>query len=79
MARKLSVWGMGAHEILQDLVRYWASSVGRLRLLILPPFSPHPNTEEWAWSWLKRHKLGKALVAGQDQCRTLLDRYLRSL
>ena len=31
------------------------------------------------WNWLKRHKLGKACVAGPNQFRTLADRYLRSL
>ena len=58
---------------------YVASTDGRLRLFILPPYSPHLNPDEWVWNWLKRHKLGKARVAGPDQFRTLVDRYLRSL
>lgn len=58
---------------------YVASTNGRLRLFILPPYSPHLNPDEWVWNWLKRHKLGKARVAGPDQFRTLVDRYLRSL
>lgn len=56
-----------------------ASTEGRLRLFILPPYSPHLNPDEWVWNWLKRHKAGKARVAGPDQFRTLVDRYLRSL
>jgi transposase len=58
---------------------YVASTDGRLRLFILPPYSPHLNPDEWVWNWLKRHKLGKARVAGPDQFRTLVERYLRSL
>jgi len=58
---------------------YVASTAGQLRLFILPPYSPHLNPDEWVWNWLKRHKLGKACVAGPNQFRTLVDRYLRSL
>jgi len=58
---------------------YVASTNGRLRLFILPPYSPHLNPDEWVWNWLKRHKIGKARVAGPDQFHTLVERYLRSL
>jgi transposase len=58
---------------------YVASTEGRLRLFILPPYSPHLNPDEWVWNWLKRHKLGKARIAGPGQLRTLVERYLRSL
>lgn len=58
---------------------YVASTEGRLRLFILPPYSPHLNPDEWVWNWLKRHKVGKARVSGPDQFRTQIDRYLRSL
>ncbi len=58
---------------------YVASTNGRLRLFILPPYSPHLNPDEWVWNWLKRHKIGKTRVAGPDQFRILVDRYLRSL
>lgn len=56
-----------------------AGTNGRLRLFILPPYSPHLNPDEWVWNWLKRHKVGKARVVSPDQFRTLIDRYLRSL
>ena len=56
-----------------------AGTNGRLRLFILPPYSPHLNPDEWVWNWLKRHKIGKARVAGPNQFRTLVERYLRSL
>ena len=37
------------------------------------------NPDEWVWNWLKRHKVGKARIAGPDQVRALINRYLRSL
>jgi len=58
---------------------YLASTPGRLRPFILPPYSPHLNPDEWVWNWLERHRIGKACVAGPNQFRTLADRYLRSL
>jgi transposase len=58
---------------------YVDSTDGRLRLFILPPYSPHLNPDEWVWNWLKRHTLGKACMAGSDQFRVLVDRFLRSL
>lgn len=59
--------------------KYVEDTKGRLRLFILPPYSPHLNPDEWVWNWLKNHKLGKARVAGPDQFRTLVHRYLRQL
>ena len=59
--------------------KYVEGTNGRLRLFILPPYSPHLNPDEWVWNWLKNHKLGKARVAGPDQFRTLVNRYLRQL
>ena len=56
-----------------------ASTQGRLRLFILPPYSPHLNPDEWVWNWLKRHKLGRAFVSGPDQFRSLVNRYLCQL
>ena len=34
---------------------YVASTNGRLRLVILPPYSPHLNPDEWVWNWLEQH------------------------
>jgi hypothetical protein len=56
-----------------------ATTVGRSRLFILSSDSPHHNPDAWVWNRLKRHKIGKARVAGPDQFRSLVDRYLRSL
>jgi len=55
------------------------STQGKLRLFILPPYSPHLNPDEWVWNWLKNHKLGRATVSGPDQFRSIVRRYLCQL
>lgn len=56
-----------------------ASTEGKIRLFILPPYSPHLNPDEWVWNWLKNHKLGRATVSGPDQFRSIVKRYLSQL
>jgi transposase len=58
---------------------YVATTNGRLRLFVLPPYSPHLNPDEWVWSWLKSHRLGRATVSGSDQFRAMVNRYLTQL
>jgi transposase len=55
------------------------STDGRLRLFILPPYSPHLNPDEWVWNWLKNHKLGRKSVSGPDHFRSVVKRYLSQL
>jgi len=55
------------------------STEGKIRVFILPPYSPHLNPDEWVWNWLKNHKLGRASVSGPDQFRTIVKRYLSQL
>ena len=52
---------------------------GKLRLFILPPYSPHLNPDEWVWNWLKKHNLGKAHVSGPDQFRQTVNHFMRRL
>jgi len=56
-----------------------ASTEGKLRLFILPPYSPHLNPDEWVWNWLKNHKLGRASISGPDQFRSIVKKYLCQL
>jgi transposase len=58
---------------------YVAKTGGKLRLFILPPYSPHLNPDEWVWNWLKKHKLGKARNTGPDKLKELLMKYMRKL
>ena len=55
------------------------STAGKLRLYILPPYSPNLNPDEWVWNWLKRHNLGKTAIKGPDQLRNLVFHFLRRL
>lgn len=56
-----------------------AGTDGKLRLFILPPYSPHLNPDEWIWNWLKKHNLGKLSVSGPDQFRESVKRCMRRL
>ena len=77
---EFALWALAMiRELIRDQfgVRLSEVSDGRLRLLILRPYSPHLNLDEWVWNWLKRQKIGKARVAGPDQFRTLVEHYPR--
>ena len=58
---------------------YVATTEGKLRLFILPPYSTHLNPDEWVWNWLKKHKLGKARITGPDQLKELAMKYMHKL
>lgn len=58
---------------------YVATTDGKLRLFILPPYSPHLNPDEWVWNWLKKHNLGKVNVTGPDQFRETVSHFMRRL
>ena len=58
---------------------FFAETKGKLRLFILPPYSPHLNPDEWVWNWLKNHKIGKAQITGPDQFRRIVARCMRKL
>jgi transposase len=56
-----------------------ATTDGKLRLFILPPYSPHLNPDEWVWNWLIKHNLGKTQVSGPDLFRAAVSRFMRRL
>ena len=58
---------------------YVAKTEGRLRLFVLPPYSPHLNPDEWAWAWLKKHQLGRRTVGSKDEFTAMVKRQLRRL
>ena len=58
---------------------YVAKTGGRLRLFVLPPYSPHLNPDEWAWAWLKKHQLGRRTVGSKDEFTAMVKRQLRRL
>jgi len=56
-----------------------ATTDGKLRLFILPPYSPHLNPDEWVWNWLKKHNLGKTQISGPDQFKAAVNLFMRRL
>ena len=55
------------------------STEGRLRLFYLPPYSPELNPDEWVWSNLKTHGLGRQAFTGPEDLKTKVLARLRSL
>jgi len=74
----LVVDGHPVHRIrqVQDFVK---STEGRLRLFYLPPYSPELNPDEWVWSNLKTHGLGRQAFTGPEDLKTKVLARLRSL
>ena len=70
---------------------YVQSLQGKLRLFILPPYSPEPNPGELVWNDVRNNAIGRALVHGSADlmravvavawviCRTLRRSPVRSL
>ena len=74
----LVVDGHPVHKA-KAVTKFVESTEGRLRLFILPPYSPHLNPDEWVWNWLKNHNLGRGTVSGPDQFRAMVRRALHRL
>ena len=55
------------------------STKGRLRLFLLPPYSPELNPDEYVWNDLKNHGIGKKVITGPDQMKRDVIIHLRSL
>src|SRR5512144_3025082 len=51
---------------MQDFV---ASTNGRLRLFLLPGYSPELNPDEWVWKNIKADRVGRAGVTGADDLK----------
>src|SRR5512144_2852508 len=46
-----------------------ASTNGRLRLFLLPGYSPELNPDEWVWKNIKADRVGRAGVTGADDLK----------
>lgn len=55
------------------------STEGKLRLFILPPYSPELNPSELVWNNLKTHRIGRKMIAGPDDLKQKVISGLRSL
>lgn len=55
------------------------STDGKLRLFILPPYSPELNPDELVWNNLKNHRIGRKMITGPDDLKQKIISSLRSL
>lgn len=46
-----------------------AATNGRLRLFLLPGYSPELNPDEWVWKNVKADRIGRAGVTGPDDLK----------
>ena len=56
-----------------------AATKGKLRLFLLPPYSPELNPDEQVWSHLKHHRLGKMVIKSKEELETKVKSALRSI
>lgn len=74
----LIVDGHPAHKA-KKVREYIESTKGKLRLFILPPYSPELNPDELVWNNLKNHQVGRKMVTGPDDLKRKVLSSLRSL
>jgi transposase len=74
----LIVDGHPAHKA-KKVKEFIESTEGKLRLFILPPYSPELNPDELVWNNLKNHRIGRKMIAGPDDLKQKVTSSLRSL
>ena len=52
---------------------------GKLRLFVLPAYSPQLNPDEWVWKNVKHDRVGRTSVTGPDDFKTKVIGALRRL
>ena len=63
----------------KKIKEFVATTNGKLRIFILPPYSPHLNPDEWVWNWLKKHNIGKTQILGPNHFRKYVTHFMRRL
>jgi|AP12_2_1047962.scaffolds.fasta_scaffold15398_2 transposase len=74
----LIVDGHPAHKA-KKVKEFIDSTEGKLRLFILPPYSPELNPDELVWNNLKNHRIGRKMITGPDDLKQKVTSGLRSL
>jgi len=64
----LIVDGSSVHTA-KAVIEFVESTEGKLRLFILPPYSPELNPDEWVWKYIKHDKIGRAGVRGLNELK----------
>ena len=58
---------------------FLASTEGRLKLFVLPAYSPQLNPDEWVWKNVKHDRVGRTSVTGPDEFKAKVISALRRL
>jgi transposase len=74
----LVVDGHPAHRA-KAVTEFVASTDGRLRLFVLPAYSPQLNPDEWVWKNVKHDRVGRTSVTGPEQFKAKVISALRRL
>ena len=74
----LVVDGHPAHRA-RATTEFVASTGGRLRLFLLPAYSPELNPDEWVWKNVKHDRTGKTTVTSKDDLKATVISALRRL
>jgi len=74
----LIVDGHPAHKA-KKVKEFIESTEGKLRLFLLPPYSPELNPDELVWNNLKNHRIGRKMITGPDDLKKKIISSLRSL
>ncbi len=74
----LIVDGHPSHKA-KTVKAFVASTHGRLKLFVLPGYSPQLNPDEWVWKNVKHDRVGRAGITGPDQFRAVCVAALRRL
>jgi len=62
------------------MVREWIEAQeGRIRLFLLPGYSPELNPDELVWNNLKNHRLGKRVYSSKEEMKKIAISHLRKL
>jgi len=59
--------------------KYIATTQGKLRLFLLPPYSPELNPDEMVWNHLKNHHIGRKSIKGPEHLKKIVLSCLKSL
>ena len=74
----LVVDGHPAHRA-KLVTEFVDSTDGRLRLFVLPAYSPQLNPDEWVWKNVKHDRVGRTSVTGPEQFKAKVISALRRL
>ncbi len=64
----LIVDGHGSHKS-KETQAFVKSTDGRLKLFLLPPYSPELNPDEWVWKNVKYDRIGRMAARTRDEMR----------